>query len=118
MKHHVVPRARACYARALRSAPKLAGSVTIELEMVRGEVQDARLVKNGMPDAKLAACLLDAAFATPVPAVALGDTGEAIVIARYPLRFRRLEHRADVSARPDTGPTLPDPNDPLHGLDP
>jgi len=117
MKHHVVPRARACYDRALRRAPKLAGTVVIELEMARGEVQDARLAKNGLASGELASCLIDAAYATPVPKVALGDTREAVVVARYPLRFRTIDRRIEVGPPPDSG-TAVDPNDPLGGIDP
>ena len=117
MKHHVVPRARACYDRALRRDPRLAGTVTIELEMARGEVQDARLTGRVAGNPALAACLLDAAYATPVPAVALGDTREAIVVARYPLRFRKVEQRVDVSPAEDR-PARLDPDDPLGGIEP
>jgi hypothetical protein len=116
MKHHVVPRARACYDRALRRAPGLTGSVTIELEMVRGEVQDARISRTTITDAALTECLLDAAFATPVPQVALGDTSEVVVVARYPLRLRRNQKRPEVTPGADGRAT--DPDDPLGGLDP
>jgi hypothetical protein len=116
MKHHVVPRARACYDRALRRDPTITGTVTMELEMVRGEVQDARIARTTMTDPGLTACLLDAAFATPVPQVALGDTGEVVVVARYPLRLRRVEKRPDVSPGPER--SAPDPNDPLGGINP
>ena len=116
MKHHVVPRARACYDRALRRAPDLTGSVTIELEMVRGEVQDARISRTTITDAALTECLLDAAFATPVPQVALGDTSEVVVVARYPLRLRRNQKRPEVT--PGTEGRATDPDDPLGGIDP
>ena len=116
MKHHVVPRARACYDRALRRAPDLAGSVTVELEMVRGEVQEARISRTTITDAALTECLLDAAYATPVPNVALGDTSEVVVVARYPLRLRRIQKRPEVS--PGVEGRSTDPDDPLGGLDP
>lgn len=116
MKHYVVPRARACYDRALRRDPDLTGAVTIELEMVRGEVQDARISRTTISDAILTECLLDAAFATPVPQVALGDTSEVVVVARYPLRLRRIQKRPEVSPGVDSRPS--DPNDPLGGIDP
>jgi hypothetical protein len=117
MKHHVVPRARACYDRALRRDANLSGAITIELEMIRGEVQDARIARTNITDSAMTACLLDAAFATPVPQVALGDTSEVVVVARYPLRFKKTRTSSDVSAGSDPGaPT--DPNDPLGGIDP
>jgi len=116
MKHYVVPRARACYDRALRRDPDLTGAVTIELEMVRGEVQDARISRTTISDAILTECLLDAAFATPVPQVALGDTSEVVVVARYPLRLRRIQKRPEVSPGVDSRPS--DPDDPLGGIDP
>lgn len=117
MKHHLVPRARACYEDALRHDHELAGAATVELEMVRGEVQDARLSRSSLASAPLTTCLLDAAYATPVPAVALGDTGEIVVIARYPLRFRKVEQRIDVGRAPDAPDAAADPDDPLGGID-
>jgi hypothetical protein len=116
MKHHVVPRARACYDRALRRAPDLTGSVTVELEMVRGEVQEARISRTTITDAALTECLLDAAYATPVPNVALGDTSEVVVVARYPLRLRRIQKRPEVSPGVESRTT--DPDDPLGGIEP
>jgi hypothetical protein len=116
MKHHVVPRARACYDRALRRTPDLTGSVTVELEMVRGEVQEARISRTTITDAALTECLLDAAYATPVPNVALGDTSEVVVVARYPLRLRRIQKRPEVS--PGVEGRSTDPDDPLGGIDP
>ncbi|HKE14034.1 MAG TPA: VIT domain-containing protein [Kofleriaceae bacterium] len=98
MKQHVVPRARLCYQEALRREPKLAGTVVIELEMARGEVQYAQVARSTAASALLASCLVDAAYATPVPAVGLGDAGEAVIVARYPLRFRRSDERIDVGA--------------------
>jgi hypothetical protein len=62
-------------------------------------------------------CLIDVAYATPVPVVALGDTSESVVIARYPLRFNSRDRVIEVtpsSDRPSTG--TPDPDDPLGGL--
>jgi hypothetical protein len=117
MKQHVVPRARACYERALRRDPNLAGEATIQLEMIRGEVQDARLARTNLTNPILASCLIDAAYATPVPRVALGDASEVVVVARYPLRFRKIENRVDVSRSPDNGLQKVDPDDPLGGLD-
>ncbi len=118
MKHHLVPRARACYESALRRDHDLTGAATIELEMVRGEVQDARLSRSSLSNAQLTSCLLDAAYATPVPAVALGDSSEIVVVARYPLRFRRVERRIDVGRAPDPAPDAQiDPDDPLGGVD-
>lgn len=118
MKHHVVPKARACYERALRRDQDLAGTATLELEMVRGEVQDVRLARSSLGNATLTSCLLDAAYATPVPPVALGDTNEVVVIARYPLRFRKVDRRVDVGRAPDPSPSAPvDPTDPLGGID-
>jgi Arc/MetJ family transcription regulator len=118
MKQYVVPRARACYERALRREPTLTGAVTIQLEMIRGVVLDARLAKTNLTNSTLASCLIDAAYATPVPRVALGDASEVVVVARYPLRFRKIENRIDVSPSPDNGAMRRiDPDDPLGGLD-
>jgi hypothetical protein len=98
MKRHVVPRARLCYQQALRREPKLAGTVVIELEMARGEVQFARVARSTAASSSLSSCLIDAAYATPVPAVGLGHTSEVVTVARYPLRFRRSDDRIDVDA--------------------
>lgn len=117
MQQHVVPRARACYQRALRREPKLTGTVVIELEMARGEVQSARVARSSAASSVLTDCLLDAAYATPVPQVALGEAGETIVVARYPLRFQSHDARIDVSPAADRPSTaIPDPDDPLGGL--
>jgi hypothetical protein len=117
MKQHVVPRARHCYEQALRRQPGLAGTVVIELEMARGEVQHAEVAQSSAASPALSACLVDAAYATPVPKVALGETGETVVVARYPLHFRSRDRRIDVSPAPDRPGTRPvDPDDPLGGL--
>ena len=84
--------------------------------MVRGEVQDARISRTSITDPTLTDCLLDAAFATPVPQVALGDTSEVVVVARYPLRLRRNQKRPEVT--PGVDGRASDPEDPLGGLDP
>jgi hypothetical protein len=96
MKQHVVPAARLCYQRALRREPRLAGTVVIELEMARGEVQHARVARSTAASPLLRSCLIDAAYATPVPRVGLGDSRETIVVARYPLRFQRSDRSIDV----------------------
>jgi hypothetical protein len=99
-------------------APRLAGTVVIELEMARGEVQHARVASSTAASPLLGECLLDAAYATPVPKVALGDTSEAIVVARYPLRFESRDQSIDVRATDDkAGTRAVDPDDPLGGLD-
>jgi hypothetical protein len=117
MKQHVVPAARVCYQQVLRREPKLAGNAVVELEMARGEVQHARVVGTAAASSLLNECLLDAAYATPVPRVALGDASEVVVVARYALRFRRGDRSIEVSPAEDRPGTPPvDPNDPLGGL--
>ncbi len=117
MKQHVVPAARACYQRAIRREPKLAGTVVIELEMARGEVQHAAVARSTAQSPIFSECLLDAAYATPVPRVALGDASETVVVARYPLRFRQTDRSIEVGPTEDRPGTPPvDPEDPLGGL--
>jgi hypothetical protein len=85
--------------------------------MARGEVQHAQIEKATVTSPVLADCLLDVAYATPVPTVALGETSESVVIARYPLRFHSRDRVIEVTPstdRPSTG--TPDPSDPLGSL--
>jgi hypothetical protein len=119
IERHVVPAAKACYDRALRQQPALTGSLVVVLEIARGEIQLAHAVDSTLAGAGLEACVTDAAYAIPVPRVALGDDPETIGLARYPLVFRVRGDRGAVEQGPDydLGEIEIDLDDPLGGLD-
>ncbi len=82
----VLPRARACYNRALFRAADQGGRVVLEMEVGKGEViragvRDPTLVHG---DAELLECLGEAAWALDVPAAKMD---EKIYVVRYPLRL-------------------------------
>lgn len=110
---HVMPKARACYQRALKAHPRLAGSVVLYLELARGEVQWAEAQRSTFPDAGMEACIADAGYSIRVPRVAQGDDPEAIGVVTYPLAFRRKDGAADVSRSNRPPPVTVDPNAPL-----
>ena len=96
LKRHLAPRARACYEDALRRDPALAGSLTVVLEMARGEVQHAEVVRSTFPATGMEACVARAAYAIQVPRVTLGDDTEIVGVARYPLTFRKSRKGGEV----------------------
>jgi hypothetical protein len=116
-----LPRIRHCYERMLRGDSKLEGSLTLEVELARGEVLSARARDvRGLPE-KLSECAAEAAYAIRIPRVALGDEPEARVVARYPLELRSGRVRAirlELPPLPGASPGAPalDPADPLGGL--
>jgi hypothetical protein len=79
------PAASVCYQRALGRAPALAGTVTFDLHVSRGEVTSAALA--GLGDKDFDACLTDAAYALrpPMPDLAVNSDDETLV--HYPLTF-------------------------------
>lgn len=79
------PRAFACYQRALGTAPKLAGTVHFTLHLGRGEITQVSLA--GLGNARLDACLLDAAYVLNVPMPDFSVNADDQTIARYPLTF-------------------------------
>lgn len=127
LDRHLIPGARACYEDALRHNPKIGDmhpGLTVIMELARGEVQLARVVRSTFPDTGsdtgMEACVTRAAYTIRVPRVALGDDPETIGVVRYPLRFRRSrggsEVRSDGSA--PSLPTLPTLPDALEGRGP
>ncbi len=117
---HVVPKARACYEKELRGNYKLRGSLTVVVEIARGEVQDASVVRSTFGSGRIESCVADAAFTIQVPRVALGDDQETVGVARYPLRFRKVANRGEVQKGSSSHRTIEDPtntDDPIGGLE-
>jgi hypothetical protein len=121
LENHVKPMARSCYEEALRREPGLAGTMTVVLELGRGEVQFADVQGSTLQHAGVEACVARAAYAIPVPRVALGDDPEIISVVRYPLELRKRQKSGEVRFRSeDEEPALREllnSSDPLDGLD-
>jgi hypothetical protein len=119
---HVKPMATRCYEDALRRAPALAGTMTVVLELARGEVQHAEVQRSTLQNAGVEACVARAAYSIQVPRVALGDDPEIISVVRYPLELRERQRGDAVRARSgDEEPALREllgGDAPLDGLDP
>ena len=122
LENHVKPMATRCYEDALRQAPDLAGTMTVVLELARGEVQHAEVQRSTLQNAGVEACVARAAYSIQVPRVALGDDPEIISVVRYPLELRKRQRGDAVRARSaDEEPALREllgGDAPLDGLDP
>ena len=79
------PRAYVCYQRALGLTPSLVGTAYFEIRLGRGEISEVQL--TGVGDAKLDACLLDAAYSLQPPLPDFDINADDQTIARYPLTF-------------------------------
>jgi hypothetical protein len=124
------PRAYACYQRVIGRAPTLAGTATIHVELARGEVTRATL--EGLGNAELDACLLDAAYGLAPPVPTPGFNADDRTLVNYPLSFAVREQKAfvlagdadsstplDIGAIQGGPPRLHvDPSTPLGGLKP
>lgn len=85
------PKAYNCYVRALGTNPKLAGTVKFQLRLGRGEITGVTL--EGLGDAQLDACLLDAAYVLTPPLPDFTVNADDLTIANYPLTFQRKENK-------------------------
>ncbi len=94
----LLPAAHACFdaARALGAAPT--GTVTLEIEVARGEVIAARAQSIGAPE--LVACLREAAYTLTVPSYTFDDAPDVIYLIRYPVSFAT---KGAVAIGDDTG---------------
>ncbi len=121
LERHVKPMARRCYEEALRREPGLAGTMTVVLELGRGEVQHADVLGSTLQHAGVEACVARAAYGIQVPRVALGDDPEIISVVRYPLELRKRQRSGEVRSRSeDEEPAMREllnSSDPLDGLD-
>ncbi len=79
------PRAYVCYQRALGVSPNLVGTAYFEIRLGRGEISEVQL--TGFGDAKLDACLLDAAYSMQPPLPDYDVNADDQTVARYPLTF-------------------------------
>lgn len=86
LRTRVLPRARACYNRALSRNQVLAGRVELSMEFGKGEVMMASVSSSELnhPDPKLLSCLDAAAWAMDVPA---GHLDTQVYRVQYPLEF-------------------------------
>ncbi len=116
MRTYVLPKAQVCYQHALAKHRKLAGSLVVEVEIARGEVQHARITRSNLPGETMDDCVLEAAYSIQVPRVALGDDTEYIGVARYPIKFQ-LVGKTGRAGRGSFDRTSPaDASDPLGGI--
>lgn len=115
IRAHIIPPVRNCYEGRLGREPNLAGSLSMHIEIVRGEVQVVKLL--GIPHSlrPLKKCILDAAYAVPFPKTKAGISSDTIYVVNYPLRFRRVTRDSKGSVVPDNETTR-DTSDPLYGL--
>ncbi|MCG8416822.1 MAG: AgmX/PglI C-terminal domain-containing protein [Proteobacteria bacterium] len=117
---YVVPKAEVCYENELRKNPNLRGSLTVVIEIARGEVQEASVAKSTFASGSIEGCIETAAYTIQVPRVALGDDPETIGVARYPMSFRRRDGRGEVQLGVPGQKSVADPtrvSDPLGGLE-
>jgi hypothetical protein len=109
-------RMRSCYDRELRAAPRLRGSLTLQLDISDGEVRDVAISRGSIGRAGLRRCVINAGFRFKPPRAA-GDH-ETVYLVRYPFRFRVVGERGDVSEDDGSGKQIElDPDDPLDGID-
>ncbi len=115
MQTYVVPQARACFQRALRSDAKAAGAIDLVVEMARGEVTSVSIAASTFKTVDVDLCVIEAAYTIQVPRVGLGDERDMIVVARYPMTFRVVDSDAKVT---DEKRTPVAPRDPRKGGSP
>ena len=96
-----MPRARACYqtrSGATAAMRDLTGRVRMAIDLVRGEVMDARLESSTLAQPPIEACLRDSAFALEVPRAYRNDQPvTAIVNLVFRPRTPEKKHSAEDS---------------------
>lgn len=116
VKAHVIPVARRCYEKLLRTNHAAAGALSLHIEMARGEVLHANIPFLPPSLEPIRKCIEDAMYAMPVPIVRQGQAAELVSVANYPLRFRMAKKGSKGAVEP-TSPDDPDATDnPLLGL--
>jgi hypothetical protein len=120
----LVPRARACFQPMLLRQRASEGTVSLELELSRGEVTIARVTATDFP-AEVSVCLLAAVYELDVPRTVLDDLPDTVYLVHYPLTFRSLAAGdiilpgdADSADPIDTGVHVDDADQPLGGVPP
>ena len=96
IRDQLQPAAYTCYARALGTAPQLAGRVVYDINLGRGEVTRVGLV--GLGDAAFDACLVDAAYRMTPPVPDLRVNADDQTVVHYPLTFGLADRRPTVVA--------------------
>jgi hypothetical protein len=96
-----MPRARACYQTRPGATPAmrdLTGRVRMAIDLVRGEVMDARVESSTLAQPTIEACLRDSAFALEVPRAYRNDEPvTAIVNLVFRPRTPEKKHSAESS---------------------
>jgi Mg-chelatase subunit ChlD len=113
IRTYVLPKAKACYDRALKRDASLSGAVMLQLELGRGEVQWAEVLESSFPNAGVEQCLAEAAYSIQVPAVAQGASAEDLIVVKYPLSFRMRPKGGTVQKSTAPIPVTVDPRAPL-----
>lgn len=113
LRRSLVPRARACYQKALQQDQKLAGRVDLVLELGRGEVTSVTIAATTFQRSDVDLCVVEAGYDLQVPRVAAEFDDGTVVVVRYPLTFRRLDDGIDV--RDDAPKVTPQTMDPARG---
>ncbi len=90
-REQLQPRAYACYQRALGTSPKLEGTVRFDFRLGRGEITEVTL--TGLGEARVDACLLDAAYAIQLPLPDFTINVDDQTLAHYPLTFKLADSK-------------------------
>ena len=118
VRSHVMPLARGCYQKLLRRDHQAHGSVRLRMQVSRGEVHHADLPEISFSLEPIRDCIIDAAYALPIPRVRQGSDPEQVIVVNYPLRFRL--HKAGKGKVEEGTASVPtgllDTSDPLSGL--
>ncbi|HUQ06950.1 MAG TPA: VWA domain-containing protein [Kofleriaceae bacterium] len=86
LRDQLAPRLRVCYRDALRADPELAGELSIELEIARGEVMAVNLSGDHFPEAMIG-CVATAGYALTTPTYELGGLPDVVYVVRKPVTF-------------------------------
>lgn len=94
LRQRVLPRSQACYRSAVNRDPRLAGRVTFDFEIGKGEVMLASVsaAELTLEDESFESCLEQAAWAMRVPKSSLDDQ---IYRVRYPINFHAPQDAPD-----------------------
>ncbi len=87
LRDQLAPRLRTCYREALRAAPRLAGTLEIELEIARGEVMAVALRGDHFPE-QMIGCVAAAGYELTTPSYELGGLPDVVYVVRKPVTFQ------------------------------